>query len=57
MRIAKTDIPEQINIPGTVDQHPNWRRRIPLSLEGLKADDRLRRIADVFSQAGRASST
>jgi 4-alpha-glucanotransferase len=47
----------QVNIPGTVDQHPNWRRRIPLSLEQLKADERLTRIAAVFAQAGRASST
>jgi 4-alpha-glucanotransferase len=47
----------QINIPGTVDQHPNWRRRIPLSIEQLKVNDDLTRIAGVFSQAGRASST
>jgi 4-alpha-glucanotransferase len=47
----------QINIPGTVDQHPNWRRRIPLPLEQLKDNDNLARIAEVFSQAGRASST
>ena len=26
---------EQINIPGTVDQHPNWRRKLPLPVEEL----------------------
>jgi len=26
---------EQANIPGTVDEHPNWRQRLPLTLEEL----------------------
>ncbi len=26
---------EQVNIPGTVSEHPNWRRRLPLSVEKL----------------------
>jgi 4-alpha-glucanotransferase len=26
---------DQPNIPGTIDQHPNWRRRLPVSLEHL----------------------
>ncbi len=26
---------EQPNIPGTVDEHPNWRQRIPVSLEQI----------------------
>ncbi len=28
-------VTDQINVPGTVDQHPNWRRRLPLSLDDL----------------------
>jgi 4-alpha-glucanotransferase len=24
---------DQINVPGTIDQHPNWRRRLPASIE------------------------
>ncbi len=24
---------DQANVPGTVDQHPNWRRRLPVALE------------------------
>lgn len=27
--------PEQPNIPGTIDQHPNWRRRLPTEVEAL----------------------
>ncbi len=26
---------EQINIPGTTDEHPNWRRKLPVALEAL----------------------
>jgi 4-alpha-glucanotransferase len=26
---------DQPNIPGTVNEHPNWRRRLPLALDGI----------------------
>jgi 4-alpha-glucanotransferase len=26
---------EQHNIPGTIDEHPNWRRRLPVSIEEM----------------------
>ncbi len=26
---------ERANLPGTTDEHPNWRRRLPLTLEAL----------------------
>lgn len=53
---------EQINVPGTVDQHPNWRRRLPLTLDEIAAtidenalNDALgsRRAAQVSSENGR----
>jgi 4-alpha-glucanotransferase len=44
---------EQINIPGTVDEHPNWRRKLPLALEDLDAYEPLRRVANAFTKAGR----
>jgi 4-alpha-glucanotransferase len=28
---------DQPNIPGTVDEHPNWRRRLPLELDEIAA--------------------
>src|SRR5690606_15565233 len=28
---------DQPNIPGTMDEHPNWRRRLPVALEQLAA--------------------
>jgi 4-alpha-glucanotransferase len=30
--IAVTDQP---NVPGTIDQHPNWRRRLPMMLDEI----------------------
>ena len=27
--------PEQVNLPGTIDEHPNWRRRTTLTLADL----------------------
>ena len=48
------DVRDQINIPGTVEQHPNWRRKLPVALDDLAAHDGLRRVADAFAQAGRS---
>jgi 4-alpha-glucanotransferase len=28
---------DQPNIPGTVDEHPNWRRRLPLAIDEMVA--------------------
>jgi (1->4)-alpha-D-glucan 1-alpha-D-glucosylmutase len=35
---------EQANLPGTVDQHPNWQRKLPLALEAWGKDARFRRL-------------
>ena len=29
------EVIDQPNIPGTVDEHPNWRRRLPLTLDQI----------------------
>jgi len=49
-------VTDQVNIPGTVDQHPNWRRRWPELLEQVAGDQRLRRIAALLARAGRGSA-
>ena len=36
---------EQANLPATVNEHPNWRRRLPLALEDLEANGPFRDIA------------
>jgi len=44
---------EQINIPGTVDEHPNWRRKLPVALEDMEGHEGLSRVAEVFARSGR----
>jgi 4-alpha-glucanotransferase len=46
---------DQVNIPGTVAQHPNWRRRLPVNVEDLPGDQRLAAVAAALSRAGRGS--
>jgi 4-alpha-glucanotransferase len=43
---------DQANVPGTVDQHPNWRRKLPLDLERLRDDPRLAAIARIVAERG-----
>ncbi len=38
------DVAQQANLPGTVDQHPNWRRKLPLAVEAWSRDPRVRRM-------------
>ena len=40
--------PRQPNLPGTLDEYPNWRIPLPVTLEEALADDRVRRVAEVL---------
>jgi 4-alpha-glucanotransferase len=40
---------DQVNVPGTIAEHPNWRRRLPVYLEDLEDDPRLGALADILS--------
>lgn len=44
-------IAEQQNLPGTVDEHPNWRRRYPVAVEALARHPGLAAIADIVASA------
>jgi 4-alpha-glucanotransferase len=46
--IAET---RQPNLPGTVDEYPNWRLPLPVTLEQLKADPRAADITAAFRAA------
>ena len=46
---------ERPNMPGTVDEFPNWRRGLPMPLEDIEHADGPRRIADVMRRGGRSS--
>jgi 4-alpha-glucanotransferase len=47
-------LPDQPNVPGTVDEHPNWRQKLPVFLEDLSGDERLRTLAGVLAAEGRS---
>jgi 4-alpha-glucanotransferase len=43
--------PRQPNLPGTVDEYPNWRLPLPATLAELRADPRVAEVADVFRRS------
>lgn len=47
------EVLDQINIPGTVHEHPNWRRKLPVTIDQMHTDDRLHRVAAGLAQSGR----
>ena len=38
-------IEEQVNLPGTIDTHPNWQRKLSVGADDLTSLPRLRRLA------------
>jgi (1->4)-alpha-D-glucan 1-alpha-D-glucosylmutase len=46
---------EQANVPGTVDEHPNWQRKLPLDLAALLHHPRLLALARRLQEARPAS--
>jgi 4-alpha-glucanotransferase len=47
---------DQANLPGTVDQHPNWQRKLSLSLEDMPKSERLRTLAHAIAAERRFRS-
>ena len=41
---------DQANLPGTVDQHPNWRRKLPLALERWSSHPEVSALRDVMAE-------
>ncbi|HYL07407.1 MAG TPA: hypothetical protein VEU76_02585, partial [Candidatus Udaeobacter sp.] len=44
---------ERPNVPGTIDQFPNWRRALPLTVDQIEEADGVIRIAHEMKAAGR----
>lgn len=40
--------PEQANLPGTTEEHPNWRRKLPADLESWSGDSRVTGTTDAI---------
>lgn len=38
----------QQNLPGTVDEYPNWRQKNPIGISAIFSDERLEALADIF---------
>ncbi len=51
-----TDEAEQVNLPGTVTEHPNWRRKIGLTLEELAGDPRVRALTGMLREVRGAAA-
>ena len=49
--VSVTDEREKVNLPGTTNQHPNWRRKQSLGLEELSTNPRVRALAHVLNSA------
>ena len=45
------EVVEQVNIPGTIDEHPNWLQKLPVSLETLWKTDSVNALADAMELA------
>jgi len=41
---------QQVNLPGTTGQHPNWRRKLELNLEHWAEDPRVRRFVETLRE-------
>jgi len=40
---------DPVNVPGTSQEHPNWRRKYQMTLEGLASDDAPWRIVEILT--------
>jgi len=38
------DMEKPVNVPGTTDQYPNWRRKLSTTLEAMFADEKVNRL-------------
>ena len=43
-------VTEQANMPGTTEEHPNWKRKLPETLEMIAASERVRSLAAVLTK-------
>lgn len=41
---------DQANLPGTIDEYPNWRRKYAFSVDGLAGADAFKHLADLMAE-------
>ncbi|MGZ5819457.1 MAG: 4-alpha-glucanotransferase, partial [Burkholderiaceae bacterium] len=42
---------EQPNLPGTIDSHPNWRRRLPLTVDNILLNQAMIKRLAIMNQS------
>lgn len=47
------EIAEAPNLPGTIDEHPNWRRRNAIIVEKFSKNAKLKQVGNLMRKAGR----
>ncbi|WP_315835040.1 4-alpha-glucanotransferase [Bradyrhizobium prioriisuperbiae] len=47
---------EQPNVPGTIDEHPNWRRKLPLTIEAAATELDLAKLHDALGSRWRTGN-
>ena len=50
------EVVDQPNIPGTVNEHPNWRQRLPLTLDKIAAAIDVAALKAATAERTRAAS-
>ncbi len=45
------EIVEQVNIPGTIDEHPNWLQKLPVTIEAFDTTDSVNELATAMNAA------
>lgn len=54
------DMEKPVNVPGTTDEYPNWRRKLSMTLEAMFAEPRINRLLKDLNRrrkAGKKSGT
>nr|CRH05027.1 GH13 : candidate isoamylase; CBM48 at N-Term; GH77 at C-Term [Candidatus Magnetococcus massalia] len=41
---------DQVNMPGTVNEHPNWQRKLPMTLDEMAQDGRFKAMMEMLSE-------
>ena len=41
---------EQVNIPGTIDEHPNWKRKLPVTLKEFWQNPKVKELAEAMRE-------
>ena len=49
------EVTNQVNLPGTIDSHPNWRQRLPVALEEINHQEGIHLVTEIMRSAGRAT--